>query len=39
MVIYKAVLPVVAFLVGSSALTFQIYVLHPLHLALKNDFK
>jgi hypothetical protein len=39
MVIFSRFLPITSFIVGSSALTFQITVLYPWHHELDNEFK
>lgn len=38
MVFFKRYLPIISFIVGASALTFQITVLYPWHNELDRDF-
>lgn len=39
MVFFSKYLPIISFLVGSSALTFQVMVLYPWHNELDTEFK
>lgn len=39
MVFFTRYLPIISFLVGSSALTFQVMVLYPWHNELDTEFK
>ena len=39
MVIFSRFLPLVSFVIGTTALTFQITVLYPWHIELDNEFK
>jgi len=39
MVFFTRYLPIISFLIGSSALTFQVMVLYPWHKELDTEFK
>lgn len=39
MVFFQRYLPIISFIVGSSALSFQIMVLYPWHNELDTEFK